>query len=109
MREIGDSDILDNYFLWRKCIYFADINKDNLTLKQIASYTNSSVSDTRTFIPLIKYMIKSNIIEVDNSRKPFIFKIYGKKLVKFLTQGEPFIINKKLIKLNSFWGITVDV
>jgi len=85
MKEVSESDILDNYPFWRRANLLSDIKKP-CTINEIASKLGDSISNSY-FRNFLKILIKNDFITVDDSRIPHVYNVKWKELSWFITEG----------------------
>lgn len=108
MRVLTEEEVLNSYIFWEKSVILM-LSNNQTNIRELSKCLGCYRSDTQIFVPLIRFLEEKCFIEVDKTTIPYKIKINSKKLGKFLQKGKPYEINRKLIKANSFMGITVDV
>lgn len=97
---MNKEDILNNYNMWSKAVSICKMKK-NTTLNEMAD--DMSLNRTSPyFYNFINFLRENNFLElIDDSRKPFIFKVKWKELAEFLENGEPAKKHDILIKIRN--------
>lgn len=105
MKEVVESDILNNYDYWKRCAEICEIKQ--ITRPEIFKKLNE-FNNSPYLISVLKFLEKNSFISVDKDRIPHIININQSKLASFLRGGKPFYQSEILIKYsNSSFAVVV--
>lgn len=98
MKEVTESDVLNNFNFWRRAVAICTFSK-TVTTNQIAYKLGDSKSNSY-FYSLMRFLEDNNFLTIDKSRVPHLISIKSSKLAWFLREGDIFNLSKNLISVS---------